>query len=93
MDCLRSGREEAAEAPGVDVALGGLSDVAEGGPPKKSKPSNESPGFCCLGGAAVAFGRGGRVVGGSVVLGRAGGVGTSPNRSTFGVGCDICGPA
>lgn len=43
--------------------------------PKKSRPSNESAGFVCLGAAFAAGGGGGRAtVGGSVVLGRAGGL-------------------
>ena len=68
------------------MALEGLTDGAEGGAPKKSKPRRESPCFCCLGGAATSFGGGGRTLGVSVVLGRAGGVGISPNRSIFGAG-------
>ena len=85
MDCLRSGRDGTEAAPGVEDALAGLTDAAAGGPPKKSRPKRESPGFVCLGGggAAAGFGGGGRALGVSVVLGRAGGVGTSPNKSMF----------
>ena len=86
MDCFKSGLEGAVMLPGVEAALEGLAEDVEGGPPKKSRPRSESPCFCCFGGAAEAFGGGGRVFGVSVVLGRAGGVGMSPNKSTFGTG-------
>ena len=42
MDCLRSGLEG---PDGVDAELAGLPDVVDGGPPKKSRPSNESAAF------------------------------------------------
>ena len=83
IDCLRSGREGPVDVAGVDVELDGLPEGADGGPPKKSSPNNESAGFDCLGGAAF-FGGGGRPPVTSVVLGLAGGAGTSPNKSTFG---------
>ena len=81
MDCLRSGLEGAVGPLGVDVALDGLAEDVEGGPPKKSSPRRESPCFCGFAGAAGAFGGGSRTLGVSVVLGRAGGAGTSPNKS------------
>ena len=88
MDCLRSGLEGTAEPDGVEAELDGLPEVADGGPPKKSRPSKESAALACLG-AAKAFGGPSRPMT-SVVLGLAGGAGTSPNRSTggsaFGVG-------
>lgn len=82
MDCLRSGLEGTAELDGVEAELDGLPEVADGGPPKKSRPSKESAAFTCLGGAE-AFGGACRP-GTSVVLGLAGGSGTSPNRSIGG---------
>lgn len=82
MDCLRSGLEGTAGPEGVEAELDGLPDVADSGPPKKSRPSKESAALVCLGGAE-AFGGAGRP-GASVVLGLAGGSGTSPNRSTAG---------
>ena len=67
------------DAPLADLLIG-----AEGGPPKKSRPSRESPGLVGFGGAVALIG-GGLVPGVSVVLGLAGGVGaSSPKRSTFG---------
>ena len=82
MDCLRSGRDGTAVPDGVESELDCLADDADGGPPKKSRPSKESAALVCLGGAE-AFGGAGRP-GTSVVLGLAGGSGTSPNRSTGG---------
>ncbi len=90
IDCLRSGRDGPLDVPGVDVALDGLPEGAEAGPPKKSSPNNESAGCDCLGGA-VFFAGGGRPPATSVVLGLAGGAGTSPNRSTFGAALGIGG--
>ena len=81
---MRSGLDEAV-VPVCVLALEGLVEEEEGGAPKKSKPKSESPCFCCFGGAD-AFGGGARTLGVSVVLGRAGGVGTSPKRSTVGAG-------
>lgn len=75
--------------PAADAALAGLAEGAEGGPPKKSSPNNESPCFCCFGGAAASLEGGGRMSGVSVVLGRAGGVGMSPNKSMFGAGFGV----
>ena len=82
IDCLRSGLEGTAVPDGVEAELDGLPDVADGGPPKKSRPSNESAAFACLLGAE-AFGGADRP-GMSVVFGLTGGSGTSPNRSTGG---------
>ena len=79
---MRSGLEGTAEPDGVEAELDGLPDIADGGPPKKSRPSNESAALDCLGGAE-AFGGAVRL-GTSVVFGLAGGSGTSPNRSTGG---------
>lgn len=83
MDCFKSGLEGTAEPVGVDEELDDLADRPEGGPPKKSRPSNESAAFVCLGGAE-ALGGGGRAPAVSVVFGLAGGSGTSPNKSTAG---------
>lgn len=83
MDCFRSGLEGAVEPPGVDAELDGLPMDDEGGPPKKSRPNNESAAFVCFGGPEDLEG-GSRLPGVSVVLGLAGGSGTSPNRSTGG---------
>ena len=82
IDCLRSGLEGTAETDGDEAEHDGLPDVADDGPPKKSRPSNESAALACLGGAD-SFGGAGRP-GTSVVFGLAGGSGTSPNRSTGG---------
>lgn len=71
------------EPAGVDEEVAGLPPEAEGGPPKKSRPSKESAAFDCLRGP-VALGGGGRAPGVSVVLGLTGGSGTSPKRSTGG---------
>ena len=87
---MRSGREGPVDVAGVDAALDGLPVEAEGGPPKKSSPNNESAGFEGLDGVAF-LGGGGRPLATSVVLGLAGGVGTSPNRSTFGAALGIGG--
>ena len=81
IDCLRSGLEGSDGPAGVEAELDGLPGVAIGGPPKKSRPSNESAALACLGGAV--FGGAG-LAGTSVVLGLAGSSGTSPNRSTGG---------
>lgn len=79
---MRSGLEGIAEPDGVEAELDGLPDVADDGPPKKSRPSKESAALACLVGAET-FGGADRP-GTSVVLGLAGGSGTSPNRSTGG---------
>ena len=60
--------------------LEGLLEATEGGPPKKSRPSNELPESGCLG-APEDFPGDGRVPGVSVVLGLAGGDGKSPKIS------------
>lgn len=88
---MRSGLEGVAVPPGVDAALEGLAEELDGGPPKKSRPKRESPCFCCFAGPAAAFPGGGRTVGVSVVLGRAGGIGTSPNKSICGAGLEVAG--
>lgn len=79
MDCFRSGLDW---VPGVAAALegrfGGGASV-----PKKSKPSNESAGFVCFGGAGSAFG-GGLVAIGAAVLALGGGGVSSPKRSCCG---------
>ena len=74
------------ELAGFAEALEGLSAGAAGGPPKKSRPSNESPGFVCAFCGADALRAGARVPGVSVVLGRAGGDIDSPNISMIGAG-------
>ena len=89
MDCLRSGLEGPVEPTGVDDTLGGLTPVVDE-PPKKSSPSSESAALEGLGGA-VALGGGGRAPGVSVVLGLAGGSGTSPKRSMGGAGFGAAG--
>ena len=81
IDCLRSGLEGPAGIFGVEDELDGLAGGIDCGPPKKSRPSNESAAFCCFGGAGFSGG-GARAPAVSVVLGRAGGSGISPNRST-----------
>ena len=68
------------ELVGVDAALDGRGPAVVDGPPKKSRPSRESDAF--VGFEVVEdFGAGGCAPGVSVVLGRAGGEGTSPNKS------------
>lgn len=86
MDCLRSGLDGPVVPRGFEAVVEALPWDAAGGPPKKSKPSKESPGFVSLSGAADV--RGG--IGGSfaavesVVLGRGGGDSVSSlKRSTF----------
>ncbi len=49
MDCLRSGRDAAAEAEREDERPEGPPEGAVGAPPKKSSPSSESAGFGCAG--------------------------------------------
>ena len=79
---MRSGLEGTAGPDGVEAELDGPPDVADGGAPKKSRPSSESAALACFGGADAL---GGAVrLGTSVVLGLAGGSGTSPNRSIGG---------
>ena len=84
IDCFKSGLDGTFEFAGLDDELDGRFTEAAGGPPKKSSPNSESDALTGFGGAAC-FG-GGRAPGVSVVLGRAGGFGTSPKRSTCGVG-------
>lgn len=80
---MRSGLEGAAAAAGP--VLDGRAGAAEDPPPRKSRPSNESPALCCFGGAGSAFG-GGRAAAGGPVLGRSG-TGLSPKRSIIGCCC------
>lgn len=72
-------------AAGVEEVLEGRLAAAGWALPKKSRPSNESPGFCafgcCTGWVVLGGGRGGA---GSVVLGRTGGEMSSANRSIEG---------
>lgn len=76
MDCFKSGRDC---TPGVAAALEGrFGGGAES--PKKSRPSRESAGFVCLGGAASAFARG-LLKGGPAVLDLGEELLSSPNRS------------
>jgi hypothetical protein len=84
MDCLRSGLEGAAEAAGP--VLEGRAGCVVGPPPRKSKPSSESPAFVCFGGAASAFGGGARTFEGGPVLGLGGAGASSPKRSIAGCG-------
>ena len=74
--------EGTAGPDGVEAELDGLPVVADGGAPKKSRPSSESAALACFGGAD-AFGGAGRLDT-SVVLGLTGGSGTSPNKSIGG---------
>lgn len=84
IDCFKSGRDGMFTPEGVDAALAGLPLGGAEGPPKKSSPRRESEAFVgLLAGGALAGG--GCEPDGSVVLGLAGGVGTSPNRS---MGCE-----
>ncbi len=85
IELLRSFLDGTAEPEGVEAELDGLTDVAGGGAPKKSRPSRESAAFVCFG-AAVVLGGGGLEIGVSVVLGLAGGGGTSSKRSMGGFG-------
>jgi hypothetical protein len=92
IDCFRSGLELVVKLNGLDAPLDGLSFDCE--LPKKSRPSNESPGLVGL----VTTGAAGVLVtdfelGISAVLGLMGGVGvSSPNRSMLGAGCRVaCG--
>lgn len=84
IDCFRSGLEEV----GLEAAVEGLPAFEDGGPPKKSSPSNDSP---CLAGRCTAAGGPtlvGFVFGMSAVLGLIGGaVGlSSPKRLMLAVG-------
>ena len=89
MDCLRSGLEGPVEPAGVEDTLDGLTPEVDG-PPKKSSPRSESAALDGLVGT-VALGGGGRAPGVSVVLGLAGGSGTSPKRSMGGAGFGAAG--
>ena len=72
------------EVTGFAEALEGLFEGADGGPPKKSSPNNESPGFVWDFGGAGDFGGRARALGMSVVLGRTGGDTSSPKMSIVG---------
>jgi hypothetical protein len=74
---------------GVEETLLGLPATADGGPPKKSRPSKEFAGSEGLVDVAVLAGND-RTPGVSVVLGLAGGDGISPNIS--GLGTFACVP-
>lgn len=74
IDCLRSGRDEPDGNP-PSKALAGPTGEVDDPPPKKSKPSSDSPGLMCLGGAFSAFGGTDRSAAGSVVFGRGGAIG------------------
>lgn len=81
---MRSGRDGPVEADGVEETLLDLAVAAEGGPPKKSRPSKEFPGGSgCFVDVPVLAGVD-RMFGASVVLGLAGGDGISPNISGVG---------
>jgi hypothetical protein len=83
IDCFRSGLELVVEFKGLEAPLDGLSFDCE--LPKKSRPSNESPGLVDLVAAGVLVTD--FELGISAVLGLMGGVGvSSPNRSTLGAG-------
>lgn len=49
MDCLRSGLEGTVAPAEVDAGFEGLPDELDGGPPKKSRPNNESAALAGLG--------------------------------------------
>lgn len=84
MDCFRSGLE-GTDAFGTAVVVEDRGGGADCVPPKKSSPRSESPGFVCFGAAGSPLGGGGRVIDGSVVLGRGGAdAASSPKRSMFG---------
>lgn len=90
---MRSGLELVEEPKGFDAALEGLPELFVCGLPKKSKPSNESPGFVVLpdAGATGALGTG-LELGISAVFGLIGGAGvSSPNKSMVGTGCLVGG--
>lgn len=59
MDCLRSGRDAAAEVEREDGRPEGPPEGADGAPPKKSSPSSESAGFGCAGGPEALSADGG----------------------------------
>ena len=81
---MRSGRDEAAVVDGVDETLVRFPGGDGAGPPKKSRPNNESAGFDCLGGAD-SFVDDCLVAGIPVVLSLVnGGGGISPKISAFG---------
>ena len=92
MDCLRSDRGLLPAVATPEATLAGRAGGADWLFPKKSRPSRESPGRLCLGGAAGAFcrccGGGLEAMVGSAVLARAG-VGSSPNRSMTGAGAAL----
>lgn len=86
MDCFKSDRGLLPGVAAPEAALAGRAGGADWLVPKKSRPSRESPGRFCFGGAAGAFcccGGGLEAIEGSAVLARAG-VGSSPKRSMTG---------
>lgn len=80
---MRSGRDGPVEADGVEETLLDLPIAADGGPPKKSRPSKEFPGSGCFVDVPILAGVD-RMFAVSVVLGLAGGDGISPNISGVG---------
>lgn len=85
MDCFRSGLEFVEGPNGLDAALDGRPGMLAGALPKKSRPSNESPGLLTLPGGGTAALFTDFELGISAVLGLIGGAGvSSPNRSRLG---------
>lgn len=85
MDCFRSGRDIPVDPPEVGAVLPGRLDGVDWLLPKKSNPNKESAGLVCFaaGCAEALEGEDRAPAGGSVVLGRAGGViMSSPKKST-----------
>ncbi len=83
MDCLRSDFDgPLAVPPTAPRSFDGRAGAA-GGAPKKSRPRRDSAGLVCFAGAGGAL-DGGCVPSGGPVLGRAGGVTSSPKRSIDG---------
>jgi hypothetical protein len=87
IDCLRSGLEEV----GLEAALEGLPVVEDGGPPKKSRPSKDSPCLAGLCGTTAGPALVGFVSGMSAVFGLIGGTMgvSSPNRSMLAAGATV----
>lgn len=70
MDCFKSERPGTPGVVAAEAALDGRAGGADCVPPKKSRPSSESPPLFCFGGAAGALTGGGRTeMAGSVVTG------------------------
>jgi hypothetical protein len=87
IDCFRSGLEEV----GLEAALDGLPVFVDGVPPKKSRPSKDSPCLADLCGAAAGPALVGFVSGMSAVFGLIGGAMglSSPNRSMLAAGAAV----